>query len=156
MLSFIPSLSPQNNQAAIKTKKTTPSFRGVDYVTPSSVLNKLKKAGLDELAARTFNIQLSQTGDFPYQIGKLSTGKIFVVTEQDRLFMGDTQKLTELPVQDSYRTRCMNNQKRVVESVGGLRITTEELNGIRTSKISSQNPMEPDGPRKELSVVKIR
>lgn len=143
MISFTPALSgtlPQPPNARPSKNKQAQNFQGVNYKTPTSTLEKMKKVGIDELTARNLNIQLSKNGDFPYETGKLPSGQFFVVTNEDRLFTGPANQLKETSVESSFRTRCVNNQKRVVESSTGYRITVQENNGIRRSKVETINP----------------
>lgn len=156
MLSFIPSLYPQPKAPLSKQSSTqnTPTYFQGEATSPST-LNKLLKAGVDRQEASNLNIDLAKKGDFPYHVGRLASGHIFVVTNQDRMFLGlpsKGNKLLELPVQESFRTRCIGNQKRVVESVGGLRVTIEEPNGIRTAKVSKLNTKS--NTHEELAVAK--
>lgn len=151
MLSFTPgSFNATHNSSqtrhASKRPAPTPQFQGVNYKTPTSTLEKMKKVGIDELTARNLNIQLSKSGDFPYETGKLPGGQFFVVTNEDRLFTGSANQLKETSVQNSLRTRCINNQKRVVESSTGYRITVQENNGVRRSKVEKINPEDSGKP----------
>lgn len=154
MLSFISSLSPQPQIPSPKPTAPKPhtsiNFQGESGF---STLKQLTKTGLEEIEARKLNIMLSETGDFPYHVGKLTNGRIFVVSNQDRLFLGLPGKLAELPVKESFRTRCIGNQKRVLESAGGLRVTLENMNGIRTAKLSMLD-LESN-TRKELAVARL-
>jgi hypothetical protein len=154
MLSFISSLSPQpkapSAMHSAQKKHTAVNFQGESGAF--STLKQLTKTGLEELEARKLNIMLAETGDFPYHVGKLTNGRVFVVSNQDRLFLGLPGKLTELPVKESFRTRCIGNQKRVIQSAGGLRVTLENTNGIRTAKLSTLD-LESN-TRKELTVVR--
>lgn len=155
MLRFISSLSPQPkvpfSMPSTQKTHTAVNFQGTSGAF--STLKQLTKTGLEELEARKLNILLSETGDFPYHAGKLTTGQIFIVSNQDRLFLGQSDKLTELPVKESFRTRCIGNQKRVIESADGLRVTIENMNGIRTAKLSMLDTKSDI--RKELAVVKL-
>lgn len=155
MFNSIPSRDPQPQNASQKqstapAKQTPTHFQGGDR--PTSTLNKLLKAGIDRQAASAMNISLAQQGDFPYHAGTLASGHIFVVSNQDRVFLGYPDELTEFPVNTAFRTRCIDNQKRVLESAGGLRITIEEQNGIRTAKASKLN--RKNGVHEELVVAK--
>lgn len=121
-------------KARFNPTKTATRFGGFESVpAPRLKLQTLVNAGLPDESSRKLIIQLAQTGDYPYHVGKLLNGNIFLVTNQDRVFFGKPEQFKELKVVEQARTKCFNQQKRFLETDNGLRITLESKNGIQSA-----------------------
>jgi hypothetical protein len=129
------STKPQSLPTTLKSAPLTQ----LPVSRPAPGLFSLEKLGLSPMEAFQILIQLQRSNDTLYHGGKLLNGKTYLVSANDQLFYGKPGQIQLVPVVHAYRTKCIGQQKRVLETASGLKITIHVQNGQpATAKISQR------------------
>lgn len=97
--------------------------------SPPPNLFSLQKLGISIAEAFQLVAQLKRSNDTLYHAGKLLNGKTYLVSANDQVFYGKPGQMQPIPVIHAYRTKCIGQQKRVLETANGLKITIQAKNG---------------------------
>lgn len=101
---------------------------------PLPMLLALQEAGIHPAEGSWILYQLAKEQDIPYHAALLLNGKAFVISQQDRAFYGPPGNLKPMKVIEAWRTKCPDEQTRVVKMDNGLEIRIKTQNGLKTSK----------------------
>jgi hypothetical protein len=105
--------------------------------TASPTLSPLQRLGVNPQSQARLSRLLQATGDQPYHAGRLLNGKVYLVTQNDKLFYGWPNALRAIPVTQAMRSRCLNEQLRDYTAENGLHLRIRTKNNQRTSSMRS-------------------
>lgn len=125
---------PQRLPTALRP--TLPALLPVSSPPPN--LFSLQKLGISTAEAFQVLTQLKRSNDTLYHAGKLLNGKTYLISANDQVFYGKAGQMQPMPVVHAYRTKCIGQQKRVLETANGLTITIQAQNGQPTTAQVSQ------------------
>lgn len=106
-------------------------------VSPSAlpILLALQGAGIHPAEGSWILYQLAKNNDTPYHAALLMNGKAYVVSQNDRIFYGEPGKLKPLKVVATWRTKCLDEQTRYLDTNAGLEIRIQAKNGLKHSLV---------------------
>ncbi|WP_373532255.1 hypothetical protein [Vampirovibrio sp.] len=122
-LNPIPAITPASPAASWNT-----SSLAIPTPNPGAALIALQTVGIQTSEAFRLLTCLQRDHDTFYHAGKLLNGKAYLVSNNDQLFYGKPGQMKAIQVIQAYRTKCIGQQKRVLDAENGFTITIQAQN----------------------------
>ncbi len=108
--------------------------------TPSTppFFKTLEAAGIPHAEADSLSKKMAHNQSVPFYVGRLLTGKIYLVSTGNQVFYGKPGNLKEMPTTEVTQAKCIDHPKRVLTLENGIRITITGKGPQKKSQVCQQ------------------